>query len=141
MDDCIFCQIVARRTHAEILYENNDALCILDINPIHFGHALVLPKRHCRDFIELPPESFAGVMQALHTVARALKASLTLEGFNIFSNNGRIAGQSVFHFHFHVTPRYANDNIKFVLELKKYRNGEMAAYAERIRQQIQQENL
>jgi histidine triad (HIT) family protein len=136
MDDCTFCQIVARRIHAEILYENDDALCILDIHPIHFGHTLVIPKRHCRDFIDLPPESFSGEMQALHTIARALKASLQLEGFNIFSNNGHIAGQSVFHFHFHVTPRYANDNIKFVLELKKYHNSEMAEYAARIRQQI-----
>lgn len=137
MDDCTFCQIIARRTNAEILYENNDALCILDINPIHYGHALVIPKRHCRDLTELPPESFAGLMQALQTIAKALKNSLGLEGFNVFSNNGRIAGQSVFHFHFHVTPRYANDNIKFILELKKYRNGEMAEYARRIRQQIQ----
>jgi len=71
MDNCTFCQIIARRTHAEILYENDDALCILDINPIHFGHTLVIPKRHCRDFIELPPESFSGLMQALHTIAKA----------------------------------------------------------------------
>lgn len=61
---------------------------------------------------------------------------LRLEGFNIFSNNGRIAGQSVFHFHLHVTPRYEDDNIKFVLKLKSYENGEMERYAGVIRQHI-----
>jgi histidine triad (HIT) family protein len=137
MEDCTFCKIIRRETTAEILYENDDALCILDINPIHYGHTLVIPKRHCQNLLDLPAEAFPGLMTAVHTVARALCNSLNLEGFNVFSNNGRVAGQSVFHFHFHVTPRYHNDNIQFILQLKKYRNGEMAAYAERIRKQIQ----
>ncbi|MCI0706847.1 MAG: HIT family protein [Ignavibacteriae bacterium] len=136
MEDCIFCHIIARKLSAEILYENDDAISILDIQPIHFGHALVIPKRHCRDFLALSPDAFHGVMDAVHVVSRALSRSLNLDGFNIFSNNGKIAGQSVFHFHFHITPRYQNDNIKFVLELKKYSEGEMAAYAEKIRKQI-----
>ena len=134
--NCIFCSIIARTTPAEILFENEDALCILDINPIHYGHSLVIPKLHCRDFLDLPPSAFDGILSAVHTVARATVKSLSLEGFNIFSNNGKIAGQSVFHFHFHITPRYENDNIKFVLELKRYENGAMAEYAEKIRAAI-----
>jgi histidine triad (HIT) family protein len=134
--NCIFCDIVAGRTEAEVIFENEDAMGILDINPIHYGHSLVIPKNHCRDFLELPPSSFSGVMRAVHTVAGAIVETLKLEGFNIFSNNGKIAGQSVFHFHFHITPRYENDNIKFVLKLKQYENGAMAAYAERIRSTI-----
>ena len=134
--NCIFCSIIDRTTPAEILFENEDALCILDINPIHYGHSLVIPKLHCRDFLDLPPSSFDGILSAVHTVARATVKSLSLEGFNIFSNNGKIAGQSVFHFHFHITPRYENDNIKFVLELKRYENGAMAEYAEKIRAAI-----
>ena len=134
--NCIFCSIIARTTPAEILFENEDALCILDINPIHYGHSLVIPKLHCRDFLDLPPSAFDGILSAVHTVARATVKSLSLEGFNIFSNNGKIAGQSVFHFHFHITPRYENDNIKFVLELKRYENGAMAEYAEKIRSAI-----
>jgi histidine triad (HIT) family protein len=136
MVECTFCKIIARHSSAEILYENDDAICILDINPIHYGHTLVIPKLHCRDFLSLPAASFPGVLGAVHTVAHALTKSLKLDGFNIFSNNGRIAGQSVFHFHFHVTPRYKNDNIQFVLELKKYTNGEMAEFAEKIRRHI-----
>jgi len=136
MENCTFCKIIARQLTAEVLYENDNAISILDINPIHYGHSLVIPKRHCKDFLELPPDAFTGVMNAVHVVAQALSKSLDLEGFNIFSNNGKIAGQSVFHFHFHVTPRYNDDNIKFVLQLKKYHNGEMAQYAEKIRNQI-----
>lgn len=136
MNDCVFCKIVNRTLDAEILFENEQALAILDINPIHHGHALVLPKVHCSDFLALPPVTFQKMMEAVQVVAKAMTRALKLEGFNIFSNNGRIAGQSVFHFHFHITPRYKNDNIRFVLELKKYANGEMRKYGDLIRQNI-----
>lgn len=134
--NCVFCDIINGVTPAEILFENEDAVSILDINPIHYGHSLVIPKLHCRNFLDLPSSSFLGILQAVHTVSHAMVKSLNLEGFNIFSNNGRIAGQSVFHFHFHITPRYEDDNIKFVLTLKKYRNGGMAEYARKIRSAI-----
>ncbi|HAL57692.1 MAG TPA: HIT family protein [Bacteroidetes bacterium] len=136
MPDCVFCDIASRKRPAEILFENDDAICILDINPIHYGHSLVIPKRHCRDFLDVPSGTLGGVMEAARTVARALVQSLNLEGYNIFTNNGAIAGQSVFHFHLHITPRYKNDNITFVLTLKQYHNGEMAEYAHRIRKNL-----
>ncbi len=136
MSDCTFCKIIRRELDAEILYENLRAICILDINPIHYGHALVIPKLHCTNFLNLPREAFADVLDATHVIAHALTKSLGLKGFNIFSNNGRVAGQSVFHFHFHVTPRYEDDNIKFVLTLKQYGNGELSDYARRIREHI-----
>jgi histidine triad (HIT) family protein len=121
---------------AELLYENADAIAILDIRPIHFGHALIIPKLHCSTFLELPPESMNGIMEATRRVSEAMVQSLKLEGFNIFSNNGSIAGQSVFHFHWHVTPRYKDDNIRFELKLKQYPDGEMATYGQRIREYI-----
>ncbi len=136
MNDCIFCKIIARKIPAEILYENEDAISILDINPIHYGHSLVIPKQHCKDFLELPSTSFKGILDATHIVTQALVKSLQLEAFNIFTNNGRIAGQSIFHFHLHITPRYKDDNIKFVLQLKQYANGKMAEYANHIRTNI-----
>lgn len=138
MTDCVFCNIITRKLPAEILYENDDALCILDINPIHYGHSLVIPKRHCRDFLELAPESFPGMMEAMQVVSNALVRSLDLEGYNIFTNNGAIAGQSVFHFHIHITPRYKDDDIRFVLQLKQYPAGEISNYAKRIRSQLRE---
>ncbi|MGD0590264.1 MAG: HIT family protein [Bacteroidota bacterium] len=138
MTDCIFCKIISGKIPAEILYENDHVISLLDINPIHFGHALILPKLHCRDFLDLPSEAYYSILQAAKIVTNALVQSLNLEGYNIFSNNGQIAGQSVFHFHLHVTPRYPDDNIRFVLKLKGYPDGELKRYGAMIRQHIQQ---
>ena len=134
--DCTFCKIIGRRLPAEVLYENAKVISILDINPIHHGHALVIPKMHCVDFLSIPESDLHDVLHVSQLVARALVESLGLEGFNVFSNNGRIAGQSVFHFHMHITPRYPDDNIRFVLELKSYAHGAMADYARKIRERI-----
>jgi histidine triad (HIT) family protein len=134
--ECVFCDIIARRIPAEIVYESDKVIAILDINPIHFGHALIIPKTHCRDFLTVPPDSYHDILRATHIVSQALVESFQLEGFNIFSNNGRIAGQSVFHFHMHVTPRFPGDDIRFILKLKSYSDGAMAEYAERIRAHI-----
>ncbi|HTO92827.1 MAG TPA: HIT family protein [Bacteroidota bacterium] len=134
--DCIFCRIIARALPAEILYESARVISILDINPIHHGHALVIPKAHCADFLAVPEEDLHEVLRVTQIVARALVDALRLDGFNIFSNNGRIAGQSVFHFHMHVTPRYPDDDIRFVLKLKSYTGGSMAEYAAKIRRHL-----
>ncbi|MBN1397443.1 MAG: HIT family protein [Bacteroidetes bacterium] len=140
MNNCIFCQIVTRKIPSEILYENEHVISILDINPIHFGHALVFPKKHCRDFLDLPEESYKHILQAANIVTKALVKNLNLEGYNLFSNNGSIAGQSVFHFHLHITPRYSDDNIRFVLRLKEYPDGEMKRYGEILRHYINQQS-
>jgi histidine triad (HIT) family protein len=137
MTSCIFCDIINHRVAAEILYENDCSIAILDVNPIHYGHALILPKHHYPDFLALPRTELGGIMEAAHVVARALVQAYKLEGFNFFSNNGVIAGQSVFHFHLHVTPRFPNDEISFRLKLKKYEEGKMREAANVIRAQIQ----
>ncbi len=136
MSNCVFCRIVAGEVPSEVLFENDHVVTILDINPIHYGHALVIPRKHVRDFLELEPECYGPLLDAAKTVSAALVDALELEGYNLFSNNGRIAGQSVFHFHLHITPRYENDDIRFVLKLKKYNDGEMKRYADRIRHHI-----
>ena len=133
---CEFCKIIRGESSAEIIYQNPNAISILDIKPIHFGHALVIPKTHCENLIEVPDEELLDLIKATKVVSRAIVASLAPEGFNIFSNNGKAAGQSVFHFHFHITPRYNDDDIKFVLKLKNYSENQMSEYAERLRQEI-----
>jgi histidine triad (HIT) family protein len=135
--NCVFCQIVHGAASAEVLFQNKNAIAILDINPIHFGHALVIPKTHCETFTDLPESDYLDMMKAMKVVSQAIVQSFQPAGFNIFSNNGTAAGQSVLHCHFHITPRYENDNIKFLLELKKYGEGEIARYAESLRKNIQ----
>ena len=134
--ECIFCKIIRRELPAEILYENDTVVSILDINPIHFGHALVIPKMHCFDFLSIPEGDLYDVLRAARIVTRGIVRGLNLDGFNIFSNNGKVAGQSVVHFHLHITPRDPDDNIKFVLKLKSYEDGLLAEYGARIREHI-----
>ena len=137
--DCAFCRIVRHEESAEVLYENAHAIAILDINPIHYGHTLIIPKTHCETFVGLPEDTLPDFIRATRIVSEAIVNGLKPSGFNIFSNNGRAAGQSVFHFHFHITPRYDDDNIKFVLKLKKYQDNLMKEYADRIRHCLPQE--
>lgn len=136
---CIFCDIINGKTPAEIVFESEHSIAILDIRPIHYGHTLIFPRNHYRTFLDVPEAVLNDVMKTTTIVARAVVASSKAPGFNIFSNNGKAAGQTVFHFHFHVTPRYENDDIKFVLTLKHYSNNEKAEYAQRLRHSISQQ--
>ncbi|MFI5252763.1 MAG: HIT family protein [Bacteroidota bacterium] len=138
---CIFCKIIQGVSPAETLYQNKHAVAILDINPIHYGHALIIPRTHCETFTDLPEGDYLSVMNAMQIVSKAILETFKPAGFNIFSNNGKAAGQSVFHFHFHITPRYDNDNIKFLLSLKKYKDGELFSIAESVRGNIQKISL
>ncbi len=134
--DCTFCRILHGELTAEILYRNGNAIAILDINPIHFGHVLVIPATHAESFLDVPRGELADLIDATQVVSRAIVDALNPHGFNIFSNNGRAAGQSVFHCHFHITPRYDDDNIRFILTLKKYAERQMAEYGAMIRSAI-----
>lgn len=132
----IFTKIINREIPSEILYETDKVISIIDIMPIHYGHALIIPKKEYKNFLEVPESELGEMMIVTQKVAKSLVKTFNLEGFNFFSNNGEIAGQSVFHFHIHVTPRYANDNISFHLNLKKYNEGQMKEVAEKIRANI-----
>lgn len=131
--DCVFCRIAAGTAGAEVLLRTPRTMAILDINPIHQGHALVIPRAHYQDFLSIPAEELGELTRAAQAVAGTLVRVLGLEGFNVFSNNGRIAGQSVFHAHIHVTPRYAGDGIRFVPILTAYGPGEKERMAVRLR--------
>lgn len=123
---------------AVILYENEHIISILDINPVNFGHALVIPKKHYDDFLSLPEELYSYLLSAVKIVAGAIMSSIEPKpgGFNILSNNGFVAGQRIFHVHFHVIPRYSNDGLKFKPVVKKYTDEELKKYANLIRQKI-----
>jgi histidine triad (HIT) family protein len=134
---CPFCRIIAGEASAEIIYESSRSMAFLDINPINFGHALVVSREHFSDFNELPEDVLLDIMESLKVVSRAVVDSVHPAGFNIFNNNGLAAGQSVFHFHFHVAPRFADDGLKIRPQLKVYQSPEqMAEYANRIRANI-----
>jgi histidine triad (HIT) family protein len=134
--NCIFCKIAEKEIEAEVLFENEDVISFLDINPVNFGHALVIPKNHYDNFLEVPSSELDGLIKTVQNVSSAIKLGLNPDGINLVANNGRAAGQSIFHFHFHIIPRFYDDDFKFRLNLKKYENGLMMEFAEKIRNKL-----
>ena len=133
---CIFCDIVKHKLAAEILHENEKIISFLDINPMNYGHALVIPKQHYENFLRVSEEYLHEMIKGTRLISDAINESLRPDGFNIVANNGKAAGQSVFHFHFHIIPRFNDDGFKIKLNLKKYHNGNIKLFGEKIRSQI-----
>lgn len=111
MENCIFCKIANGEIPAATLYEDENFRVILDLGPASKGHALILPKSHAANIYELSDEMAAKAMILAKKMATAMTAALKCDGFNIVQNNGECAGQTVFHFHMHLIPRYEGDNV------------------------------
>ena len=112
MSDCIFCKIANGEIPSATLYEDVDFRVILDLGPASKGHALILPKSHAANIYELPEELAGKAMILAKKMAGKMTEVLKCDGFNIVQNNGEIAGQTVFHFHMHLIPRYEGDQVK-----------------------------
>lgn len=110
-DDCIFCKLANGVIPTNSLYEDDVVKVIFDADPASSGHVLILPKEHFDNVYALDDDTAAHVFQVAVKVAKALKEGLNLEGLNIVQNNGEIAGQTVFHFHMHIIPRYKGDTV------------------------------
>lgn len=105
-ENCIFCKIAGGQIPSTTLYEDEQFRVILDLGPASKGHALILPKEHYADVCALDGEIAAKVLPLAARIGEAMKKSLGCAGFNLVQNNGKAAGQTVFHFHMHVIPRY-----------------------------------
>lgn len=112
MDNCIFCKIAAGEIPSATLYEDENFRVILDIAPASRGHALIIPKRHYRDLYELDDELAKKALVIAKKIVNGMKGVLNCEGYNILQNNEKRAGQTVFHFHIHLIPRYPKDKVK-----------------------------
>lgn len=106
--ECIFCKIANGDIPAATVYEDADFRVILDLGPASKGHCLILPKQHYRDLCDLDEKTAARVLPLAGRIGAAMKRALGCSGFNVVQNNGEAAGQTVFHFHTHVIPRYEN---------------------------------
>lgn len=111
-ENCIFCKIAAGEIPSATLYEDEDFRVILDIEPAAKGHALILPKEHYANLYELEDEVAAKALVLARKMITKLTPILGCEGYNIVQNNGPAAGQTVFHFHMHLIPRYKEDKVK-----------------------------
>ena len=110
--DCVFCDIIEGRTPAEVVFEDEETLAFMDINPANPGHTLIIPKRHVRDIYELDDETATVVIRTTVRVARAIKRALQPDGMNLVQSNGRAGGQEIFHFHMHIIPRWYGDGLR-----------------------------
>ena len=108
-DNCIFCKIANGEIPTRSIYEDDDFNVILDAAPATKGHALILPKEHYKNIYELDEKIASKVFVLAKKLAGRMTTALGCDGFNIVQNNGEIAGQTVFHFHMHLIPRYADD--------------------------------
>jgi histidine triad (HIT) family protein len=110
--DCLFCKIVADEVPATVVGEDERTLSFMDINPATRGHALVVPREHAADLLEIGQEDLAAVAAAAKRLAARAKEALGADGVNLINSCGAAAWQTVFHFHVHVIPRYRDDPLK-----------------------------
>jgi histidine triad (HIT) family protein len=112
----IFSKIIAREIPAHIVYEDEFVIAFLDIVQATKGHTLVVPKAEYSDIFDVPEDVLLHVMSVAQKVSKAISIAFQPEGLNILSNNGAVAGQTVFHFHLHLIPRYQREEIKISLK-------------------------
>ncbi len=115
-DDCVFCKIVSGEIPSRKIYEDEDVIVIMDLAPTSKGHSLIIPKEHCTNIYDIKEETAAKVIKVAKKLATKMTEVLGCDGFNLLQNNGETAGQTMFHFHMHLIPRYKdadNDMLKF----------------------------
>ena len=134
--DCIFCKILAGDIPCFKLYENDQTLAFMDINPASEGHALVIPKEHYKDVYAVSDGAIAATARTAKKIALAVEKTLNPDGLNLLQCNGPAAAQSVFHFHMHVLPRQNGDDLKLNWGIEPGDMDTIGELAERIRSNL-----
>ena len=137
MTDCIFCKIIAGDIPAAKVYEDEAVLAFLDISQVTPGHTLVVPKQHFRNLLEMDGNSSSQLFERVPQIARKVMKATGAAGMNIINNNEEIAGQTVFHTHIHLAPRYdENDDLKLTFVAHEPDFSELSRLASEISQAI-----
>ena len=113
MEDCIFCKIVEKKVACKLIYEDEDTMAFLDINPGAPGHTLVIPKKHYQTIFEMPDDEACKFFGTVKKISNAIDKVIQPDGVNLFQNNRSAAGQVINHIHFHIFPRFHGDAIDF----------------------------
>ncbi len=117
MDDCVFCKIIAGQLPAAVVYRDETVIAFMSLQQLTEGHMLVVPIQHVKDIYELPAELAGPLLNGAARIARALKREFKPDGVWVSQFNEPAAGQSVFHYHIHVIPRYVNDGVRMGFRL------------------------
>jgi histidine triad (HIT) family protein len=131
--DCLFCGIVAGTIRSETIDSDERTVAFMDINPATPGHALVVPRQHSADLMEVADEDLTATMLAARRLSRRMKEVLGADGIDLINACGAAAWQTVFHFHIHVVPRYEDDPLKLPWVPEPGDPDEIAKVAERLR--------
>ena len=135
-NSCIFCKIIQQQAPASVIYEDKAVICFLDIRPLVRGHSLVIPKTHFVDIFDIPPKSLMDVYSVTKQVSRAVKVATNADGVSIIQQNGKAAGQEIFHFHVHVVPRFTGEKLSSFSDLKAADRAQLDEMAQEIIQHI-----
>ncbi|RYL94509.1 HIT family protein [Sporolactobacillus sp. Y61] len=138
--DCIFCKIIRGEIPSARVYEDEDVYAFLDLGQVTKGHTLIIPKVHQKDIFHLNPDIAAGLFRRVPMIAAAINKAFHPEGINLLNNNGSIAGQSVFHYHLHLIPRYGDSDtftFGFKTHTDDYSKEQFAHIAEEIAKNIE----
>lgn len=128
---CIFCRIIRGELPSSIVAQDAKVLAFLDINPVHPGHVLIVPKEHHENIIDTPTDTMQAVIAMSKRVAEVIKVELPCDGMNVSMNNFPASGQVVMHTHMHVIPRFENDGLK-PWPHKQYQDGQAESIAARL---------
>lgn len=136
--DCIFCKIINNEIPSAKVFENEHVFAFLDLGQVTKGHTLVIPKVHQKNVYELSEDVAQNLFAAVPKVARAIKKQFDPKGLNLLNNNGELAGQSVFHYHLHIIPRYGKgDGFGVVWKTHEYSQEELENIAKTIAKRIE----
>ena len=135
-ESCIFCRIVRKQVPASIIYEDESVVAFLDIRPLNMGHTLVIPKAHYIDIFETPETELSNVHKVSKRISIAVKKATAADGISIIQQNGKAAGQDIFHLHVHAVPRFEGQKLPSFSALKEVERAKLDEMAKKIRRQL-----
>ena len=135
-ESCIFCKIVRKQAPASIIYEDETVMVFLDIRPLNLGHTLIIPKAHYVDIFDVPESQLSQVHKVAKQVSVAVKKATNADGISIIQQNGKAAGQDIFHLHVHVVPRFEGQKLPRFSDLREVERAKLEEMAKKIKQQL-----
>jgi histidine triad (HIT) family protein len=136
MSDCIFCKLVAKEIPATLVHEDEHTFAFMDIGQVNPGHVLVTVKKHADNIFALDDAQAGAAFRTAARVARAIRAAFAPQGLSVYQANGKAAGQTVFHFHIHLVPRYDADGMELTWPVKNPPREKLVDYAEKIKAKL-----
>jgi histidine triad (HIT) family protein len=135
-ESCIFCKIVQKQAPASVIYEDEATLVFLDIRPLTMGHTLVIPKAHWVDIFDIPANLLSQIYKVAQQISPAIKKATSADGISIIQQNGKAAGQDIFHLHVHVVPRFEGQKLPRFSDLKMVDRAELDEMRKKIKQEL-----